>query len=276
MSIRTRALTIAGVAAVASFALVGCAGGEATPAASGDSEELGPISVGATATPAGELLQYLVDSGQAEEAGLDIEIQIYSDYVTPNQALSDGTNDANLFQHGPFLETYNEQSGDDLLNVGQVYLPPLALYSNEVTDIEDLPEGATIALPNDASNEGRALLLLAAEGLIETTDAPTTIADITANPNDFEFSEIDAPSLPQALQERDAAIVNFNFAYAAGLDSSLQILTEGTDSSYYNILATRAELEDDARVTTLYSLLTSDETKAWIEENYGGLVIPVE
>jgi D-methionine transport system substrate-binding protein len=276
MSIRTRALTIAGVAAVASFALVGCAGGSTEPAASGGTEDLGSISVGATATPAGELLQHLIDSGQAEEAGLDIEIQIYSDYVTPNQALSDGTNDANLFQHGPFLELFNEQSGDDLVNVGQVYLPPLALYSEDYTSVDDLPEGATIALPNDASNEGRALLLLAAEGLIETTDAPTTIADITSNPNDFEFSEVDAASLPQALQERDAAIVNFNFAFAAGLDSSLQSLTEGTDSSYYNVLATRAELEDDARVTTLYSLLTSDETKAWIEENYGGLVVPVE
>ena len=198
------------------------------------------LSVGATAVPAAEILQFVIDSGQAEEAGLTLRVQEYADYVTPNQALSDGTNDVNLFQHEPYLNLYNSESGDDLVAVGKVYLPPLALYSKTVDDIADLPDGASIALPNDASNESRALLLLAAHGLIETTDAPSTVADITANPRGFEFSEIDAASLPQALDEKDAAIVNFSFAAAAGLDSSLQLFAEGAESSYFNILATRA------------------------------------
>ena len=274
-TIPTRILTGIAVAGALSFGLAACAAptDSETPAASGD---LGTIIVGATATPAGEILQFLIDSGQAEDAGLDIQVTEYTDYTTPNPALSEGSTDANLFQHEPFLDLYNENSGDDLLAVGQVYLPPLALYSKTVDDLADLPDGASIALPNDASNEGRALLLLAEAGLIETTEVPSTVADITGNPSDYEFLEIDAASLPAALDDQDAAIVNFNFASAAGLTSDLQLVTEGVDSSYYNILATRAELEDDPRVEALYALLTSDETKAFIEEQYSGLVIPVQ
>jgi len=272
---RSRILTGVAVAGALSLGLTACSAPaeSETPAASDD---LGTILVGATATPAGEILQFLIDSGQADEAGLDIQVTEYTDYTTPNPALSEGSTDANLFQHEPFLDLYNENSGDDLAAVGQVYLPPLALYSKTADDLADLPDGASIALPNDASNEGRALLLLAEAGLIETTDAPSTVADITENPNDYEFLEIDAASLPAALDDQDAAIVNFNFASAAGLTSDLQLVTEGTDSSYYNILATRAELEDDPRVEALYTLLTSDETKAFIEEQYSGLVIPVQ
>lgn len=264
--------TLAGLAAAATaLALAGCAGGSDAPAEGGD--ELGTLSVGATAVPAGEILAFVRDE-LAADAGLTLEIQEYSDYTTPNPALSQGANDANLFQHKPFLDTYNENTGDDLVSVGEIYLPPLALYSEGFDSIDELPDGATIALPNDASNESRALLLLADAGLIETTDAPTTVTDITANPKGFEFLEIDAASLPAALQQQDAAIVNFNFAAAAGLSSDLQILTEGDDSEYFNILATRAELADDPRVQKLYELLTSDEAKAFIEEQYSGLVIP--
>ncbi|WP_261164479.1 MetQ/NlpA family ABC transporter substrate-binding protein [Microbacterium sp. Marseille-Q6965] len=260
---------VAGVAALA-LGLTACGG-----SSEAEGEGLGSISVGATAVPAGELLQFVADE-LAPAEGLTIEIQEYSDYNTPNPALSQGANDANLFQHGPFLDLYNEDAGDDLVNVGPVYLPPLALYSETFESLEDLPEGATIALPNDASNESRALLLLASAGLIETTDAPTTISDITANPKGFEFSEIDAATLPAALQQMDAAVVNFNFASAAGISSDLQLLSEGQDSAYFNILATRPELQDDPRVEKLYELLTSDETKEWIEETYDGLVIPAE
>ncbi|QTX04241.1 MetQ/NlpA family ABC transporter substrate-binding protein [Agromyces archimandritae] len=262
--------TLAGLAAAATaIALAGCAGGGSDDAGEG----LGTLKVGATAVPAGEILAFVRDE-LAADAGLTLEIQEYTDYNTPDQALSQGANDANLFQHGPFLEEYNENAGDDLVSIGEIYLPPLALYSEGFDDIESLPEGATIALPNDPSNESRALLLLASAGLIETTEAPTTITDITANPKKFEFTEIDAASLPTALKQQDAAIVNFNYAGAAGLSSDLQILTEGDDSEYFNILATRAELEDDPRIQKLYELLTSDETKQFIEEKYAGLVIP--
>lgn len=268
MSRFTRPALGVAAATALSLSLVGCAGDDA-----GSDDGLGTISVGATAVPAGEILRYVADE-LAPAEGLEIEIQEYSDYVTPNPALADGTNDANLFQHTAFLETYLADSGEDLVKVGEVYLPPLALYSETVDDIADLPDRARIALPNDPSNESRALLMLAEAGLIEVNDNPTTVSDITANPNDYAFEEIDAASLPQALQEMDAAIVNFSFASAAGLSADLQILAEGDDSAYFNILATRAELEDDPRVEKLYELLTSDEAKAWIEQTYGGLVIP--
>lgn len=263
-------LALAGVMTL-TLGLAAC-GGSDDP---GDGDTLGTISVGATAVPAGELVQFVADE-LAPAEGLTVEVQEYSDYNTPNQALAQGQNDANLFQHYPFLQTHIDNSGDDLVRVGEVYLPPLALYSEEFGSIDDLPDGAQIALPNDASNESRSLLLLAEAGLIEVTDNPTTISDITANPRNFEFTEIDAASLPQALGQMEAAIVNFNFASAAGIDADLQILSEGHDSEYFNILATRAELADDPRVAKLYELLTSDEAKAWIEETYNGLVIPAE
>ncbi|MBP2437729.1 MetQ/NlpA family ABC transporter substrate-binding protein [Microbacterium amylolyticum] len=254
-------------AAALSLTLAGCAGGE------GDDENT--LSVGATAMPAAELLRFVADE-LAPDAGLTINIQEYSDYNTPNPALSDGTNDANLFQHEPFLLMYNDNADDDLTAVGPVYLPPLALYSQTVDSIDDLPDGASIALPNDPSNESRALLLLADAGLIEVNDNPSTVSDITANPRNFRFDEVEAASLPQALQEKDASIVNFSFAAPAGLSSELQILTEGLDSRYFNVLATRAELADDPRIETLYELLTSEEAAAWLEEAYDGLVIPAE
>jgi len=266
------------LAAVTTLALSGCSSDSGTSidatASGAPAAELQILTVGATAVPAGQIIQFVIDSGQAEAAGLELKVTEFSDYTTPNPALSEGATDVNLFQHEPFLDLYNENTGDDLVSAGQVYLPPLALYSNTVTSIADLPDGAKIALPNDASNESRALLLLASAGLIETTDAPSTVADITANPQEFTFLEIDAASLPQALEDMDASIVNFSFASAAGLDSSLQILSEGEESKYFNILATRAELADDARVAALYAALTSDETQQWILDTYNGLVIP--
>ena len=266
-------LSTVAVAGVLALTLTGCsAPAEESAPADGT---LGSLTVGATATPAGEIVQFVIDSGQAEAAGLELSIVEFTDYTTPNPALSEGSLDVNLFQHEPFLNLYNENTGDNLYVVGQVYLPPLALYSKTVDELADLKDGANIALPNDASNEGRALLLLADAGLIETTDAPSTVADITANPRDFNFIEIDAASLPSALDDQDAAIINFNYAGAAGLTGDLQLVTEPTTSSYYNTLVTRDELKTDPRVLELYKLLTSDETKAYINDFYAGLVIPV-
>lgn len=272
MSRTTRLLT-ALTAAAAVITLSACSSAAEPTASEPAGADLGTITVGATAVPAGEILTFVKDN-LAADAGLTIDIVEYSDYNTPNPALAQGATDANLFQHAPFLDLFVEESGEDLISVGEVYLPPLALYSNDYDSTDALPDGATIALPNDASNESRALLLLADAGLIETTDAPTTVSDITANPRGFVFTEIDAASLPTALQQQDAAIVNFSFAAAAGLSGDLQILSESTDSPYFNILATRGELADDARVLELYDLLTSAETQAFIEETYNGLVIP--
>jgi D-methionine transport system substrate-binding protein len=269
---RTR-LTGAAVALTAVFALSACAGSADEPAATGTDGDLGTVTVGALATPAGDILEF-VDENLAADAGLDIEFQEFTDYNTPNVALSDGSIDANLFQNETFMETYNSQAGGSLVSLGEIYLPSAAFYSNTVTSLDDLKNGATIAIPNDPTNEGRALKILAAEGLIETTDEPTSVGDITDNPNKYEFREIENATLPQAVQDVDVAFVTISFALPAGLTADQAILIEGSDSPYFNILATTPELEDDPRLVALQELLLSDETQAFMEETWGGLVIP--
>lgn len=275
----TRTLLTGLTAAALALGLAACGTSEpdaATDAAtSGDAATSDVIRVGALAVPAGDMLKFLAED-LAPEAGLTVEYTEFSDYNTPNAALVEGSIDANLFQHNAFLESFNEANGEDVVAVGEVYLPPMGLYSNEYTSVDDLPDGATVAVPNDPSNEGRALKLLAEHGLIEVTDEPVTIADITANPKNIEFTEIENASLPQAVNDQDAAIVTAAFAMPAGLTKDQQIFAEGTDSAYFNVLATTAELADDPRVATLYELLTSDEMAAWLEEEYSGIIIPAE
>lgn len=270
---RSTRLAGAAVALSALFALTACAGSSDEPAAGSGADDLGTVTVGALATPAGDILKFVQDN-LAADAGLEIKFQDFTDYNTPNVALSDGSIDANLFQNETFLQTYNTQAGGSLVSVGEIYLPSAAFYSNTVDSLDDLKDGATIAIPNDPTNEGRALKILAAEGLIETTDEPTSIADITDNPNDYEFQEIENATLPQAVQDVDVAFVTISFALPAGLTSDQAILIEGSDSPYFNVLATTPELENDPRIVKLTELLLSDETQAYMEDTWGGLVIP--
>ena len=182
MRITLRSARLAGAAAaiaVLSIGLSACAPAE--PAATGDADSLGTIKVGALQTPAGDILTW-VQENLAADAGLDIEFVPFTDYNTPNLSVSDGSTDANLFQNTNFLTTYNEASNDSLVSVGDVYLPSAAFYSDKVDSLDELEDGAKIAIPNDPTNEGRALLILAAEGLIETTDEPTTLATSPTTP----------------------------------------------------------------------------------------------
>jgi D-methionine transport system substrate-binding protein len=261
-------------AALTLGALAACSSTSDAPAVSGDSSELGTIKVGALATPAGDILKFVSDN-LADDAGLTIEFTEFTDYNTPNTALSDGSIDANLFQNSTFLKTYNEQAGGTLVSAGEVYLPSAAFYSDSVKSLDDLKDGAKIAVPNDPTNEGRALKILAAEGLIETTEEPTVLADITDNPHDFDFVEIENATLAQAVPDVDTAFVTISFALPAGLTAKQAILIEGSDSPYFNVLATSDKLKDDPRVAKLYELLTSQETKDYIEKTWGGLVVPV-
>lgn len=268
---------VGGVAALAlAVGLSACAGGATDePAADGDSGSLGTIKVGALATPAGDILKFVQDN-LAEDAGLNIEFTEFTDYNTPNSSLDEGSTDANLFQNATFLDTFNKASGTDLVSEGEIYLPTAAFYSDTVKDLKDLKDGATIAIPNDPTNEGRALKILAAEGLIETTDEPITLADVTDNPQNFDFVEIENASLPQAIADSDAAFVTLSFALPAGLSAKQAILVEGSDSPYYNVLATRSELKDDPRIAKLKELLLAPETVDYINETWGGLVVPFE
>ncbi|MWB99805.1 MetQ/NlpA family ABC transporter substrate-binding protein [Agromyces seonyuensis] len=274
MSIRTgirTALALGSVAAL-TLGLAACSSGsdDAAPA----DGTLGTITVGALPTPAGDLLDW-VDENLADEVGLDIEYVEFTDYNTPNPALSDGSTDANLFQNQGFLDTYNEQTGSDLVSAGEIYLPAAAFYSESLSSLDELAEGDSIAIPNDPTNEGRALGLLASEGVIEIEDGATNLDGITSNPLDLQFTEVENASLALTLPDNDAVFVTASFAIPAGLTDDQAILIEGTDSAYYNILATTPELADDPRIAALVDLLTDQRTKDYIDETWNGLIVPV-
>lgn len=269
MNFSRRPVIAGATAATLALSLTACGSDEGS-----EGDASGPLTVGALPVPAGDMLNF-VQSDLAPEADLELEYTEFSDYNTPNPALVEGSIDANLFQNTTFMETFNEAEGEDLVSVGEVYLPPMALYSNDYETLEELPDGASVAIPNDPTNEGRALKLLASHGLIEVTEEPTTVADITDNPRNIDFAEVENASLPQAVNDQDAAIVTAAFAMPAGLTVDQQILSEGTDSEYYNVLATTPEMVDDPRIETLYRLLTSTEMEAWLEEEYP-LIVPAE
>ncbi len=272
MKLTSRAGRLAGVTLAASALLGLSACAAETPAAT-DSAGLGTINVGALATPAGDILTFVQDN-LAADAGLEIVYKDFTDYNTPNVALADGSIDANLFQNATFLDTFNTATGGDLVSLGSVYLPSAAFYSDKVTSLDDLEDGARIAIPNDPTNEGRALKMLAAEGLIEITDEPTTLGDVTDNPRDFDLVEIENATLPQAVPDVDAAFVTITFALPAGLSGDQAILIEGADSPYFNVLATTPELEKDPRILKLLELLHAPETQQYMTDTWGGLVIP--
>lgn len=270
---KRRSLLTALAAGATVAALTACSSGAADTAAPEDGS-LGTVRVGALPVPAGDILNW-VDENLADAEGLDIEYVEFTDYNTPNPALTDGSTEANLFQNSTFMETYNSQAGGSLVSVGEVYLPAAAFYSDSITSIDELGEGATIAIPNDPTNEARALEILAAEGLIEIAEGATNLDGITANPSNFRFTEVENATLPLAIPDNDAVFVTASFALPAGLSQEQAILTEGDDSEYFNILATTPELESDPRIAKLYELLTAEETQQYMLDTWGGLIVPI-
>ncbi|MFZ4135852.1 MetQ/NlpA family ABC transporter substrate-binding protein [Streptomyces koyangensis] len=271
---RKTLLTAAGALALG-LTLTACGSGSGSDDASGAE---GPLVVGATPTPAGEILEY-VRKNLAKGAGLDLDIKEFTDYVLPNTALQEGTLDANLYQHKPYLDEFNQSKGTELVALDEVYLPPTGVYSEKVKDIADLRKGATVAVPNDVTNEGRALNLLAEEGLIELkkgAGADASPSDIAKNPKNITIKELDPAQLPRSLSDVDAAAINNNFALDAGLDPRKDaiLLEKSEDNPYNNVLAVKKGHENDPRVKKLAELLTSPEVKKFIEDTYKGSVIP--
>lgn len=265
---------LATAAAAALALLLSACGSPAASTGGASGDGLGTLKVGALQTPAGDILNHIAENG-AKELGLTIEFVPFTDYNTPNTALVDGSIDANLFQNATFLKNFNTKTGSDLVSVGEAYLPTAAFYSQKVTSIDKLADGASIAIPNDPTNEGRALKMLAKAGLITVTDTVADLSGVTANPHNFQFKEIENATLPQALPDVDAAFVTITFALPAGLTAKQAILIEDADSPYVNVLATRPDLVNDPRITALYTLLTSAETAAYEKDTWGGLVVPI-
>lgn len=239
----------------------------------------GSIVVGASPSPHAQILEAV--SEQLAQKGYQLEIKEFTDYIMPNTALEDGELDANFFQHQPYLTDFNEKNGTKLVSAAAIHFEPLGIYGGKTADLADLPEGAQIAVPNDTTNEARALWLLQAQGIIEVDEQAgleATKQDITSNPKNVEIVEMEAAQLPRALADVDFAVINGNYAVAAEIADQV-LVTEDKDSEaakqYANIVAVREGDENREDIKALVEALQSDEVKAYIEETFGSTVIPV-
>ena len=250
---------------------------EETTASSG---ELQKIVVGASPAPHAEILKAANDV--LKEKGYELEIKEYVDYIQPNLALESGDLDANYFQHLPYLESFNEENGTNLVSAGAIHYEPFGIYAGKTTSLDELQDGATIAVPNDTTNEARALLLLEAQGLIklkEDAGLTATKNDIVENPKNLQLYEVEAAQLPRVIGDVDVAVINGNYAIEAGYKVSDALAVEASDSlaatTYGNVVAVRAGEENDPAIQALIEALTSDEVKAFIESTYDGAVVPL-
>ena len=212
----------------------------------------------------------------AAEKGINIEIVVFTDYVLPNLALADGELDANFFQHVPYLDTFKSDRRLDLASLVAVHVEPMGLYSNKIKSLSELKNGALIGIPNDPTNGGRALLLLQTAGLIEVDKAAgitPTVFDITKNPKNLKFTELEAAMLPRSLQDLDAAVINTNYALEGGLVPTKDaLIMEGEESPYANIVAVRTADLEKPEFAILAELLTSDAVREFIETEYKGSI----
>lgn len=237
------------------------------------------IKVGATPDPHAAMLSQIVDELAAE--GYTLEIIEFTDYVTPNEALASGELDANFYQHLPYLESANAERGYDLVSAGGIHIEPLAVYSEKYDSLDAIPDGATFGIPNDPTNEGRALLLLQTAGLIKLADdagLEAVPADIVDNPHNFKFTEIEAASLPRILPDVDAAIINGNYAIPAGLIATKDgLFIEGAESPYVNVIAVRSGDENQPKIQALVEALKGETVASYVAERYpNGEVILVD
>lgn len=233
------------------------------------------LVVGAT-SPHADILKHIAPA--LKEEGVELEVKEFSDYVQPNIQVYEKQLDANYFQHQPYLDAQNEQNNFDLVSVVGVHVEPFGAYSNKYTSKDEIADGATIAIPNDATNGGRALLLLEKQGLIKLNpDAgiTATAKDITENPKNLKFKEVDAAMLPRQLDEVDMALINTNYALKADLNPMNDALfIEDKDSPYTNILVSRPDNKESDAIQKLAKALTSDDVKTFIEDTYKGALVP--
>ena len=234
------------------------------------------LTVAATAVPHAELLEFV--KPQLAKGGVDLEIKVFTDYVQPNVQVAEKRLDANFFQHQPYLDEFNKSRGTQLVSVAGIHVEPFGAYSHKIADLDDLPNGANVVIPNDATNGGRALLLLAKAGIITLkpeAGITATPRDIADNPKRIRIRELEAATLPRVLNQVDLALINTNYALEAGLNPAEDALViEGSESPYVNILVSREDNKDSPALQKLVKELQSDAVKAFIEEKYKGAVVP--
>ncbi|TDT52097.1 MetQ/NlpA family ABC transporter substrate-binding protein [Fonticella tunisiensis] len=257
----------------------GCASNSAkTTAGSGSGEKkTTKLVVGATPVPHAEILNEVVKP-LLKEKGIDLEVKEFTDYVTPNTALNDKQIDANFFQHVPYMEDFAAKNNMKLVAAAKVHVEPLGAYSKKITSKDQIKDKAVVAIPNDATNEGRALLLLQKQGFIKLKDPnglTQTPKDIVENPKNLQFKELEAAQLPRVLQDVDFAIINTNYALEAKLNPTKDSLfIEDKDSPYANVLTVRPDNEKDPAIQELVKALNSPEVKKFIEDKYQGSIVP--
>ena len=278
MALKNKAVAFAAAAvlAVGCFGLTAC--GASQEASSGDDKV---ITVGATPTPHAEVLENAV-APILEEQGYDLQVTIFEDYVQPNTAVESGELDANYFQHINYLDAFNEENGTNLVNAGYVHYEPFGLYAGKSSDLENIADGAKIAVPNDTTNEARALLLLQQEGLITLADGAgvtATTKDIVDNPKNLEIVELEAAQVSHSLQDVDFGIINGNYALEAGLSVADALAVESAEGvaaeQYGNIIAVADGNQDSEKIKALVAACQSDEVAKYIEDTYNGAVVPL-
>ena len=262
--------------------LTGCGNNDAAgkKADAGSVQELEVIKVGASITPHAEILRSVSD--ELEKQGYKLEVVEYNDYIIPNTALESGELDANYIQHLPYLEDFNKENGTHIVSVADIHYEPFGIYAGKSDSLENLKEGAVIAVPNDTTNEARALLLLQDQGLIklkENAGLTATVKDIADNPKNFEIKELEAAQVPKALQDVDVAAINTNYALEANLKLSDALASEGADSlaakTYANIIAVKEGNENAEKIKALIDAVKSEQVKKFIEDKYDGAVVPI-
>ena len=238
----------------------------------GKSKKDNIIKVGASPTPHAEILKVIED--KLKDKGYTLEIVEYNDYILPNNATENGELDANYFQHQPYLENFNEENGTHLVSVASVHFEPFGIYAGKTDDLKNLKEGASVAVPNDTTNEARALLLLEAEGLIKLKDGAGITAtknDVVENPLNLDIKELEAAQIPRAVKDVDIACINGNYAAEAGYKVSDALATESAES----LAAKTYANENSEKIKALKEALLSDEVKEYINKQYDGGVVPV-
>ncbi len=262
------------------LAFIGCGdtadkkGGEANASANNASAVSQTITVGATPVPHAEILEF-VKADLANE-GFELVVKEFNDYVQPNLATDSGELDANFFQHIPYLEEFNKNKGTALVSVAGIHLEPMGVYSRKYSSFTISSDGVSIAVPNDPTNESRALDIITKTGVVTFKEsALKTPLDIVSNPKNIVFKELEAAQMPRALDDTDFAVINSNFAMAAGLKpTEHSLVMEDKSSPYVNVLVVKAGNEESAKTKALIKALQSEKVKAFIDEKYQGAVVP--
>ncbi|MBQ9315808.1 MAG: MetQ/NlpA family ABC transporter substrate-binding protein [Atopobiaceae bacterium] len=275
----TRRNFVTSTLGLAATATLAACGGSSEPASDGAAESQ-TLSVAATPEPHAKILTEFAAPKLAEQ-GIELEVKEFTDYVQPNEVVYNGEIDCNYFQHINYLRDYDEQNGEDLVSVAKIHYEPFGIYAGKSDDLANIADGAVVAVPNDPTNEARALLLLQQEGLItlkNPEDLGATPNDISENPHNIEFREIEAAATPRALEDVDFAAINGNYAIEAGLHATDALVLEEASGiafeEYANIICTSADKENDERIAALVAVLQTDEFKAYLEENFGEDVLP--